>query len=350
MVERVLILEDGREVSEILVGTGTLADGTVLLPASGRQSRVGVISQQSVSGVAEHLAADMRSAGLHAEVKVVPDREEAKALSVAEDVFRWLNELGLNRHDTIVGVGGGAVTDLAGFVAATYLRGISAVLVPTTLLAAVDAAIGGKTGVNVDGKNLVGVFKHAERVVVDLDVLAALPDDLLREGSAEALKAGLVIDTSILNLYERDGLAAALDEIVLKAITAKASVVSKDFRERGTREILNYGHTVGHAIELLSGLPHGHAVAIGMMSAAAVSAALTGFDGSIRQREVIRSLGLPDRAPRVDAAAVRNVMHLDKKRDENGLRMVLLEDFGRPVVRSVDDAAVGVALAAVGIE
>ena len=222
-------------------------------------------------------------------------------------------------------------------------------LVPTTLLGAVDAAVGGKTAVNVDGKNLVGAFRHPERVVIDPDVLRALPEPLLREGSAEALKAGLIADVSILELYEAHGLAAPLEEVVVKAVAVKARIVSEDFRESGARAVLNYGHTVGHAIEGLAGIPHGHAVAIGMMAAAAVSERNVGFDGTGRQRDVIRNLGLPDRAPQVDGEEVRRMMHLDKKRDEEGLRMVLLEDFGRPVVESVDGASVDHALASVGL-
>jgi 3-dehydroquinate synthase len=349
-VERILITEDGRTVSEIVVGSGTLADGRILLPESEKRRRVAIMTQESVSGIAEQIASDLTAAGLRAGVRLLPDREQAKSLSVAEDVFRWLNGLGLTRHDSILGVGGGAATDLTGFVSATYLRGVGAVLVPTTLLGAVDAAIGGKTGVNVDGKNLVGVFRHAERVVIDLEVLNALPESLVREGSAEILKAGLIADTTILDRYEEHGLDAPLSDLVTRAVSVKAAAVSGDFREAGPREVLNYGHTVGHAIEVVAQIPHGHAIAIGMVSAAAVAEREVGFRGSSRQRALIRSLGLPDRAPPLDAAAVRQVMELDKKRDETGLRMVLLEDFGIPVVRTIGAASVHVALAAVGIE
>ena len=349
MVERVLITEDGEPASEILIGTGALGDASMLLSESPRRRKAAILAQSSVSGLAEQLAAELAADGLRTGVKVVPDREQSKTLAVAEDCYRWLNGLGLTRHDTVVGVGGGAVTDLAGFVAATYLRGVGSVLVPTTLLGAVDAAVGGKTAVNVDGKNLVGAFRHPERVVIDPDVLRALPEPLLREGSAEALKAGLIADVSILELYEAHGLAAPLEEVVVKAVAVKARIVSEDFRESGARAVLNYGHTVGHAIEGLAGIPHGHAVAIGMMAAAAVSERNVGFDGTGRQRDVIRNLGLPDRAPQVDGEDVRRMMHLDKKRDEEGLRMVLLEDFGRPVVESVDGASVDHALASVGL-
>jgi 3-dehydroquinate synthase len=227
---------------------------------------------------------------------------------------------------------------------------VQAVLVPTTLLAAVDAAIGGKTAVNVDGKNLVGVFKHPERVLVDLDVLGALPEELLREGSAEALKVGMIADREIVELYAHEGIAAPLREIVAKAVAVKAEVVSEDYRETGRRAILNYGHTIGHAVETLARVSHGEAVAVGMVAAAAASEAVTGFPAAGLQNDVLARLGLPVQAPDLPVERVRRVMELDKKRDESGLRMVLLEDIGRPVLRSVDDATVDAALAAVGLE
>lgn len=256
----------------------------------------------------------------------------------------------MGRGDTVLGVGGGALTDVAGFVAATYLRGVEAVFVPTTLLAAVDAAIGGKTAVNVDGKNLVGVFQHPARVVIDLDVLAALPDPLVREGSAEALKAGYIGDPGLVALYERDGLSATLDEVVNRAVAVKVDVVSADFTEQGRRAVLNYGHTVGHAIEAAAGIPHGEAVAIGMAAAAWLSEHVAGFDGAAEQRALIASLGLPVTAPPLDIERVEALMAMDKKRDDTGLRFVVLEAVGRPAVVHVDPTTVRAALTSIGLE
>jgi 3-dehydroquinate synthase len=348
-VDRVLITDRGERVSEILVGAGSLTDGTQLLPPSERRRCVAVLAQEPAAGPAEQVTRALQEQGVEPHLRFVPDREAAKTMAVAEDCYRWLNGLAMTRFDTVIGVGGGAVCDLAGFVAGTYLRGVQAVLVPTTLLAAVDAAIGGKTAVNVDGKNLVGVFKHPERVLVDLDVLKALPDDLLREGSAEALKVGMIADPEIVDLYGRDGIAAPLHEIVLRAVNVKAEVVSEDYREMDRRAFLNYGHTVGHALETLSSLSHGEAVAVGMVAAAAASETVTGFSAAALQNDVIARLGLPVRAPDVDGARVREVMELDKKRDETGMRMVLLEDIGRPALRSVDAATVDAALEAIGL-
>ncbi len=177
----------------------------------------------------------LREAGLAAELRVLPDGEAAKTLAVAEGVYEWLAGLGLTRADTVLGVGGGSLTDLAGFVAATFLRGVEAVYVPTTLVGAVDAAIGGKTGVNLGAKNLVGAFQHPARVVIDADLLDALPLGLRRDGAAEALKAGLIGDPDLVGLYERDGLEADPAEVVRRAVAVKAAVVGRDFREEGER-------------------------------------------------------------------------------------------------------------------
>ncbi len=351
-MERILIGPESDPSSEILVQPGALetVDPGTFLPRASRASRVAILTQPGpASSYARKVRRALASAGYRADVRILPDREAAKTLATCEECFLWLNELALTRDDVILGVGGGSVTDVAGFVAATYLRGIDVVHVPTTLLAAVDAAIGGKTGVNVGGKNLVGVFHHPARVVVDPHVLAGLPDDLVVEGTAEALKAGLVADPEIVLLYEEFGIDAPIEDVVIRAIRVKADVVSEDFREQGRRGILNYGHTVGHAIETASGLPHGHAVAVGMVAAGAASEAVTGFGEAQRQRDLIAALGLPVAAADVTESAVLAFMALDKKRRGDDLRMTLLEEIGRAVVVAVDDATVRRALEAIGV-
>ena len=279
----------------------------------------------------------------------VPDGDAAKTLAVADEVCRRLEAAGLERADLIVGVGGGALTDLAGFVAGVYLRGIRVHLVPTTLVAAIDAAIGGKSALNLGAKNQVGLFRHPALVVIDLSVLAALPTALLRQGSAEALKAGLIGDPGLVDLYEHHGLHAPLGEVVERAIRVKGQIVDRDFEERGERAHLNYGHTVGHALEVAAGMSHGDAVAVGMVAAGRVSALVAGFDGEQRQQSIIASLGLPVTAPSVDPHLVLQLLTRDKKRSGGQLRMVVLEEIGRPRVVGVDDATVTAALAAVGI-
>lgn len=350
-MERILIGDEAAPASEALIASGAHSDSEHLVPARDGRTTVAIITQPGPAArVARHARRVIAAGGFKAEVRVVPDRDAAKTLEVAEGCYLWLNELRLTRDDLIIGVGGGGVTDLAGFVAATYLRGIDVVHVPTTLLAAVDAAIGGKTGINVGGKNLVGVFHHPLRIIIDPDLLEGLPNDILLEGTAEALKTGLVGDLELVRLYEQDGIDAPLDEVITRAVRVKARVVSADFRELGQRAILNYGHTVGHGIELAGAMSHGYAVAVGMVAAGVASERVAGFSEAERQRQLISDLGLPTTAPTdLDPNAVRAYMALDKKRDASGLRMTLLEQLGSAKVASVDAATVEAALAAVGI-
>ena len=349
-MESILITDGGDTVSRVLIGRGVRADAAALIGGNSYR-RIAVFSQRTVDEISSEVSRSLAaSSGATVSVQTLPDREEAKTIEVAERSYRWLNDLGMTRGDLIVAIGGGSLTDAAGFVAGTYLRGVDAVFVPTTLLGAVDAAIGGKAALNLDGKNLVGVFKHPDRVIVDLEILEALPAELLKQGHAEALKAGFIADANLVELYERGTAAASIDEIVRRAIAVKAEVVSDDFRETGRRAILNFGHTVGHAVETLSDLSHGEAVAVGMVAAAAASREELGFEGEDRISAVVESVGLPIRAPALDGREVRAAMQLDKKRDASGLRMVLLEDFGRPVLKSVDAATVTVALEAIGLE
>lgn len=317
-----------------------------MLPVREGRARVALLSQQAPGEYAGNVAEGLRAEGLAVELIMVPDGEAAKTLAVAEDVYRRLNNLGVTRHDTLLAIGGGSVTDLGGFVAATYLRGIEAVFCPTTLLGAVDAAIGGKTGINVEGKNLVGTFSHPARIVIDLDVLEALPQELRAQGMAEVLKAGLIGDPALVEVLERAGPGADLEEIVHRAVAVKTTVVAEDFREAGRRAILNYGHTIGHAIEVATGISHGEAVAIGMVAAGAVSAARAGFSESARVTAIIRHLGLPT-SIEFDVERVVDLIGLDKKRDADGLNMVLLEAIGRPIVVAVEDDAVRIGLGAV---
>ncbi len=349
-MERILIESASDVVSEIVLGGGVAKAAEVVVPSDVHRDRVAVFAQPGSLQVAEALLDNLRSANVDCDLKLLPDREAAKTLAVAEECYLWLNSLGMTRADTVVAIGGGAATDLGGFVGATYLRGVESVLVPTTLLGAVDAAIGGKSAVNVGGKNLAGVFRHPARVVVDTEVLADLPEELLIEGTAEAVKAGFIADPDLLALYTAHGLAAPIAEVLSKAIRVKAEVVASDFTETGRRIILNYGHTIGHAIEHVTGIPHGHAVAIGMVAAGSASERLVGFAAAETQRALLAKLRLPTEAPPgTDRSAIEAALLLDKKRDTTGIRMVLLEAFGKPIVKTVDTTTVRAALSAVGI-
>ena len=343
------VITEGHETaSEIVVGRA-MTDELVRRVADRGYERVAMLCQPRTRDLAERYADAFAAQGFAASGYAVPDGEEGKQMSVVEDVYRHLNDHRFTRSDAIIGVGGGSLTDVAGFIAGTYLRGIDAMYVPTTLLGAVDAAIGGKTGVNVDGKNLAGVFKHPWLVVIDIDTLDALPEERRRDGSAEALKTGFIADMTIVEDYETSGLEVDLESIVNRSVAIKASVVNDDFTEQGRRAILNYGHTVGHGIESATGRSHGESVAIGMVAAGAASMHALGFTGQDRQVEALGEVGLPTAAPDADEHALRSYMLLDKKRDAAGLNMVLLRDFEAPEVLTVDDATVRAALASIGV-
>jgi 3-dehydroquinate synthase len=332
--------------TELVVGRGLPHP---ILPARPDRQRVAIVTQPGATHIALEVAGKVREDDLQVEVIGLPDREEAKTLIVAGSVYEALARFGLGRHDTVVGVGGGSVSDLAGFVAGTWLRGVEVVHVPTTLLAAVDAAIGGKTGVNLAGKNLVGLFWHPTRVIVDVTTLEQLPTTLRREGLAEALKTGLVGDTDLFELLSREGEGASMEEVVSRAAAVKARVVGEDERESGLRAILNFGHTIGHAIEYASPLSHGEAVAVGMVAAGRISEHRLRFPGMDRMVEAIAGLGLPTEVEGLERARVEDLLRHDKKRDSAGMRMVLLRAFGDPVVEHVGVEDLDLGLDAVGL-
>jgi len=301
-----------------------------------------VVHPESMRSLGERVTASLRDSGIEAYAVGVPDAEDAKTAVVAADLWSVLGRHGFTRTDVVVGVGGGTVTDLAGFVAATWLRGVAVVQVPTTLLGMVDAAVGGKTGINTaEGKNLVGSFHPPRAVLCDLDLLSTLPREDYVAGLAEIIKTGFIVDPVILDLVADDPEAAGRSdgphtlELVERAIRVKADVVSKDLKESSLREILNYGHTFGHAIEQVEHYRrrHGEAVAIGMVYAAELAAAagVLGREVVDRHRSVLSSVGLPTsyeagRWPELEAA-----MRRDKKTRGSMLRFVVLEDIARPV-------------------
>ncbi len=332
--------------TELIVGHG-LPDQ--ILPVRAGRERVAVMTQPGATQIALDVAQRLRADGLKVEVIGLPDRDEAKSLAVAESVYEALARFGFGRHDTVVGVGGGSVSDLAGFVAGTWLRGVEVVHVPTTLLAAVDASIGGKTGVNLAGKNLVGLFWHPTRVIVDVTGLEQLPGSLRREGLAEALKAGLVGDPELFELLARNGAEASLEEVVTRAAGVKAKAVDEDERDDGVRTILNFGHTIGHAVEYASPLSHGESVAVGMVAAGRISERRLRFPGYVRMVDAIAGLGLPIEVDGLDRARVEDLLRHDKKRDASGVRMILLRGIGDPVLEHVDAQDVDAGLSAIGL-
>lgn len=331
--------------TEVVIGRGL---PEAILPNREGRSRVMVLTQPAAEGIAEAVRGLLEATGLATGLIVLPDRDDAKTLDQAKSVYRELAGLELGRQDTIVCVGGGAVTDLGGFVSGTWLRGVEVVHVPTTLLAAVDASIGGKTGVNLMGKNLVGVFWHPTRVVIDVQNLETLPEPLLIEGYAEAMKAGLVGDPGLFELFESGEQKTRLEEVVRRAVAVKQAVVAADEREAGARAHLNFGHTIGHAVEFLSDLSHGEAVALGMVSACHISE-IVGFGETDRVSAAIAKVGLPTSSPPLDRARVLDVLGRDKKRDAGGIRMVLLQAIGVARLKHVGDDQIAAGLASIGL-
>ncbi|MEA4943117.1 MAG: 3-dehydroquinate synthase [Propionicimonas sp.] len=286
----------------------------------------------------------------------VPQAELAKTPAVLQQCWELLAEAGFTRSDAIVGFGGGATTDLAGFVAATWLRGVRYIAMPTTVLAMVDAAVGGKTGINLSaGKNLVGAFYEPFTVLGDLDFLQTLPPEELNSGFAEVLKCGFIADPLILDSFEEDP-ADALQpserqaRLIRRAVAVKASVVSADLREQTSsesnvgREALNYGHTLGHAIERREhfGWRHGYAVSVGMVYAAELSHRLGMIDAELveRHRDVLAEAGLPVSYQDGAWPDLRQAISLDKKARGHTVRFVVLESLGSPYVVAGPDEQV----------
>jgi 3-dehydroquinate synthase len=330
----------GERPYDVLVGRDVLGE---LPPLVEGASAVAVLSAPPLQGYADRVAEALRDAGFASLAVPVPDAEAGKRIEVAARCWDQLGAAGFTRTDAIVGVGGGAVTDLAGFVAACWLRGVRVVQVPTSLLGMVDAAVGGKTGVNTAaGKNLVGAFHPPAGVLCDLSTLDTLPAVDLVAGLAEVVKCGFIADPAILDLIEDDPTAAvdpgsaAVRELVERSVRVKAGVVSQDLRESGLREILNYGHTLGHAIEKHERYTwrHGHAISVGLVYAAALGnkSGRLADDVTTRHRVVLEALGLPVCYPAAAWNDLRATMRVDKKSRGARLRFVVLDGLAQPSI------------------
>ena len=323
---------------DVLVGRGVMAHLQEMVP--GDAARILLVHPPVLRDRADELASVLRTAGRTVLVAQLPDAEAAKTVEVAARLWSQLGEAGFTRTDVVVGLGGGATTDLAGFVAATWLRGIRVVQVPTTLLGMVDAAVGGKTGINTpEGKNLVGAFHEPVAVLCDLDLLTTLPQADLVAGLAEVVKCGFIADPRILDLVTTDPAAACdpsgdvLPELVRRAVAVKAQVVAADLKESSLREILNYGHTFAHAIEQVEQYTwrHGDAVAVGMVYVAELAhrAGLLDAELLARHRRVLTSLGLPTTYRGDRWEELLTAMRRDKKTRGDLLRFVVLTDVAQ---------------------
>ncbi len=345
---------------EVVVGHGAIDEARALIGDDAR--RVAIVHPPTL----RERAADLRDAlgGLEVLLVEVPDGEAAKSADVLTTCWDALGTAGFTRSDVVVGLGGGSTTDLAGFVAASWLRGVRFVTIPTTVLGMVDAAVGGKTGINTaSGKNLVGAFHEPAGVLCDLDALASLSPEELRSGMAEVVKCGFIADPTILELVEAapdsvlDPASTLLAELIAKGITVKADAVADDLRETGGgavhgrpgpgtpaggigREALNYGHTLGHALERVHGfgLRHGEAISIGMVFVAELAHRTGRIDDDLlaRHRSILKTLGLPttDDTGFDDLLAA---MRVDKKARGNQLRFVVLDALARPAILAGPD-------------
>jgi 3-dehydroquinate synthase len=337
---------------EVVIGDG-LIDAVAELVGDARQ--VAVVHPDGLSSLGAQLRETLAGRGYDAHAVVVPTGEAAKTADVASFCWSVLGKAGFTRTDVIVGLGGGATTDLAGFVAATWLRGVRLVQAPTSLLGMVDAAVGGKTGINTDeGKNLVGAFHEPVGVVCDVDLLRGLPRAELVSGLAEVIKCGFVADPAILDLVESDPERAldpggpALRELIVRAVGVKAAVVSADLRETGAgggvgRAVLNYGHTFGHAVERVEryGFRHGAAVAIGMRYVAELARLAGRLDPATadRHRRVLESVGLPTTYVPGRWPELHEAMRVDKKARGDQLRFVVLDGLAQPAILAGPDPA-----------
>lgn len=334
---------------DVLVGNGLLARLPEMIGT--QAERVLVVHPRALRATGDVVREDLEKAGYTAMVAEIPDAEEGKHIQVAAFCWQVLGQNDFTRSDAVVSVGGGAVTDVAGFVAATWLRGVRVVHMPTTLLGMVDAAIGGKTGINTaEGKNLVGSFHQPGGVLADLDTLLTLPRNELVAGLAEVVKCGFIADEKILEIIEsapdqaQNPHSWQLRELIERAITVKADVVGEDPKESGVRESLNYGHTLAHAIELAERYQwrHGAAVAVGMVFAAELARSLGRLDDATadRHRAILTSLGLPTTYRDDRWSQLLEGIRRDKKNRGDQLRFVLLNGQGRPATVEIPDASI----------
>lgn len=322
-----------------VIGRGLLLH---VAPALEGSKKALLIAPTALAATAEKLKEVLQDSGVEVLLAEVPSGEDAKRVEVASFCWKIMGQADFNRDDCVIGLGGGSTTDLAGFVGANWLRGVNVYLIPTTLLGMVDAAIGGKTGINTsEGKNLVGSFHLPKKVFVDLDTLETLPRNELLAGMAEVVKYGFIQDPGMLDLVlsnesATDHSSAVFEDLVTRSIRIKEAITTEDFKESGKREFLNYGHTLGHAIEHAERYKwrHGAAISIGMVFAAELSA-LSGKlsnDEVDLHRSVFSKLGLPMtyRADRWEM--LLSTIQRDKKTRSGVLRFVVLDQIGKPSI------------------
>lgn len=345
MTDHTTITVAGETPYDVVVGRGLRLDAAQYLSPS--VAKVLIVHPPTLATAAEELRESL-SGERQVLLAEIPDAEAGKRVEVAAFCWQIMGQADFTRTDAVIGFGGGAATDLAGFVAATWLRGVELLQIPTTVLGTVDAAVGGKTGINTaEGKNLVGAFHAPRAVLADLDALGPLPRNEVLAGFAEIAKCGFIAEPEILDLIEQDVDAVTNTDseqfrrAVELSIAVKAEIVGEDFRESGRREFLNYGHTLGHAIEHTERYQwrHGAAVSIGMVYAAELSnlAGRLSDEAVERHRSILSSLTLPLEYPVGRWKTLLATMQRDKKARGGMLRFIVLDDIARPTVLQAPD-------------
>ena len=336
----------------INIGYDTLKDTGKILVNEGVKGNCLVIADSNTSIFYNELKLSLDENSINSTLTVVDAGESSKSLSKLEKLYSNCIEAKLDRHSFIIALGGGVIGDLAGYVSATYLRGINFIQIPTSLLAMVDSAVGGKTGVNLDeGKNLVGAFHQPKLVLSDLKTLKSLPEREFIAGMAEVIKYGIIYDKNLFSKIEesfnelnvREENSSLLAEIIGRCCEIKAEIVSKDEKENDLRAILNFGHTVGHAIENKSGysssMIHGEAISIGMVFAAEVSCICLGLSmvDVNRIKKILCNIGLPIRNTSLMWEELKEVINIDKKTVNGKAHFVLAKDIGEVSIGNVVD-------------
>jgi 3-dehydroquinate synthase len=326
---------------DILIGRQLLERTGEFLKERVKVGKAIIVTHPNINQLyGEQVKASLRQSGFQVECIEILEGEGSKSLEESGRLFDRLVEFNCDRQSVLVALGGGVIGDLTGFVAATFMRGIPFIQIPTTLLSQVDSSVGGKTAVNHPrGKNLIGAFYQPRLVVIDVDTLRSLQKDEFRAGMAEVIKYGVIADKELFEYIDRHAEAilaldvASLEHIIETSCAIKARVVEKDERESKYRMILNFGHTIGHALEALtgySGLKHGEAVAIGMVYAARISRETGRCSSAVCERigGLVDKLGLPSRLPDLRTREIIDAMYLDKKAENKNIRFILVKDIG----------------------
>ncbi len=355
--DHVITVGEGSSAYDVYIGSGLLPRAADLIQTAGLKGTARIVADRNVWALhGEHLFEGFKQLGILPPVLEIEAGEDKKNLESVAAIYDWLVEQRAERRDPIIAFGGGVVGDMVGFVAATYLRGVPLVQIPTTVLAQVDSSVGGKTGIDHPrGKNLIGAFYDARIVISDVNTLETLPDRERRAGLAEVAKMAAILDADMFARLERESAALArgetesLIDAIARSVELKGQVVTSDHEEAGLRMILNYGHTVGHAIEAATAYQrylHGEAVSIGMEASASIaqSVGILNQDDAARQRALLHALGLPLYCE-VTPDALAPALTLDKKNRAGTINWIMLTRIGHAEIHSdIPSASVQAAL------